>query len=94
MAAFSLISGLLIPAITSLTSKQTTLSQGVTTGISNSFISLGRIFGPTLGGVVFDVQWGLPFVCGSAVMLVGYLVSLRRIKGTTDLQRANHQLKT
>jgi DHA1 family multidrug resistance protein-like MFS transporter len=79
---FSLCNALLIPAITSLTSKRTTLSQGVTMGLSNSFISLGRIFGPLLGGFVFDINWGLPFVSGSVVMLIGLLVSLRWVKET------------
>ena len=77
---FSLTNALLIPAITSLTSKRATLNQGVTMGISNSFVSLGRIFGPTLGGLVFDLHWSLPFVSGSAVMLIGFLVSLRWVK--------------
>jgi DHA1 family multidrug resistance protein-like MFS transporter len=79
---FSLSNALLIPAITSLTSKRTTLNQGVTMGLSNSFISLGRIFGPLLGGLVFDLNWGLPFVCGSVVMLIGFLVSQRWVKET------------
>ena len=77
---FSLANALLIPAITSLTSKRATLNQGVTMGISNSFISLGRIFGPTLGGLVFDLHWSLPFVSSSVVMLIGFLVSLRWVK--------------
>jgi DHA1 family multidrug resistance protein-like MFS transporter len=60
-----------------LTSKRATLSQGVTMGLSNSFISLGRIFGPLLGGLVFDLHWGLPFLCGALVMLIGFFGSLR-----------------
>jgi DHA1 family multidrug resistance protein-like MFS transporter len=74
---FSLFNALLIPGITSLTSKRATLNQGVTMGLSNSFISLGRIFGPLLGGMVFDLNWGLPFMTGSVVMLIGFFVSLR-----------------
>lgn len=84
---FSLCNALLIPAITSLTSKRTTLSQGVTMGLSNSFISLGRIFGPLLGGVVFDLNWGLPFVSGSVVMLIGFLVSMHWVKETQITRR-------
>jgi len=84
---FSLANALLIPAITSLTSKRATLNQGVTMGLSNSFISLGRIFGPTLGGLVFDLHWGLPFVIGSVVMLIGFLVSLRWVKETRGTQQ-------
>ena len=83
---FSLTNALLIPAITSLTSKRATLNQGVTMGLSNSFISLGRIFGPTLGGLTFDLHWGLPFISGSVVMLIGFLVSLRWVKETQPSQ--------
>jgi DHA1 family multidrug resistance protein-like MFS transporter len=79
---FSLANALLVPSITSLTSKRTTLSQGVTMGLSNSFVSLGRIFGPTLGGLVFDLHWGLPFVSASFVMLIGFFVSLHWVKET------------
>jgi DHA1 family multidrug resistance protein-like MFS transporter len=86
IAFFSLANALLIPSITSLTSKRATLSQGVTMGLSNSFVSLGRIFGPTLGGLVFDLHWGLPFVSGSVVMLAGFFVSLRLVQKTQNTQ--------
>jgi DHA1 family multidrug resistance protein-like MFS transporter len=76
IAFFSLFSAVLIPTITSLTSKRTTMSQGVTMGLNNSFISLGRIAGPLLGGFVFDFHWGLPFAGGALFMLAGLLVSL------------------
>jgi DHA1 family multidrug resistance protein-like MFS transporter len=74
---FSLFTAVLIPAITSLTSKRTVLSHGVTMGLSNSFVSLGRIFGPLLGGLVFDLYWGLPFWLGALIMLIGFFGSLR-----------------
>ena len=74
---FSLVYAPLIPAITSLTSKRTFLSQGVTMGLSNSFVSLGRIFGPLIGGMLYDVGFGLPFMGGSIVMLIGFWVSQR-----------------
>ena len=87
---FSLANALLIPAITSLTSKRATLDQGVTMGLSNSFVSLGRIFGPALGGLVFDLHWGLPFITASAVMLIGFFVSLRTLR---DTQSKEHKLR-
>ena len=85
---FSLANALLIPALTSLTSKRTTLDQGLTMGLSNSFVSLGRIFGPTMGGMVFDLHWSLPFVTASAVMLIGFLLSLRWVKQRHEIQPA------
>ncbi len=75
IALFSLISALLVPAIISLTSKRTALSQGITMGLSNAFISLGRMFGPLLGGFVFDRHWGLPLCSGALVMLCGFLLA-------------------
>jgi DHA1 family multidrug resistance protein-like MFS transporter len=74
---FSLANALLSPAVSSLTSKRTSMSQGMTMGLSNSFGSLGRIFGPPLGGVVFDIHWSLPFLSGTTVMLVGLFLSTR-----------------
>jgi DHA1 family multidrug resistance protein-like MFS transporter len=89
---FSLANALLIPAITSLTSKRATLEQGVTMGLSNSFVSLGRIFGPTLGGFVFDLHWGLPFVCASFVMLIGCFVSMRSLRDTQSKEHEHGHL--
>jgi MFS transporter, DHA1 family, multidrug resistance protein len=74
---FTLASALLSPAALALTSRKSELEQGITMGISNSFISLGRIFGPTLAGVLFDVNPTAPFVAGAGVMLAGFGASLR-----------------
>ncbi len=73
---FGLVTAVLIPAVTALTSRLAVQSQGVTMGLSNSFISLGRIAGPLLGGPAYDLDYRLPFVGGSAVMLLGFLASL------------------
>ncbi len=45
-------------------------------GVSNSFVSLGRIVGPVWAGLVFDVQADYPYLSGSLIMLVGFVVSL------------------
>jgi hypothetical protein len=45
-------------------------------GLSNSFISLGRIAGPIWGGVALDIHAELPFLSGAAVMLAGFGMSL------------------
>jgi DHA1 family multidrug resistance protein-like MFS transporter len=74
---FSLATALLSPAISSLTSKWTTMSQGMTMGLSNSFGSLGRICGPPLGGVAFDIHWSLPFIGAAMTMGAGFILSLR-----------------
>jgi len=45
-------------------------------GLSNSFISLGRIVGPIWGGLALDFYAGLPYLSGALVMLLGFIVSL------------------
>jgi MFS transporter, DHA1 family, multidrug resistance protein len=57
-------------------SRQTTLEQGLTMGLSNAAQSLGRITGPLLGGIAFDLYIEYPNYLGAAVMLVGFLISL------------------
>lgn len=72
---FSLANALVSPSVSALTSKRTRMDQGVTMGLSNAFGSLGRIAGPPVGGVVFDVDWRWPFLAAAAVMAVGFVIS-------------------
>ena len=75
---------LLRPAISSLISRRTTSGQGVAMGLNNSFMSLGRIAGPTWAGFVFDVNLSYPYFTGALVMLVGFLLSLFWLKGEAE----------
>ncbi len=75
-AFFGVATALQVPALTSLTSQRATLSQGITMGLSNAFVSLGRIVGPLVAGVIFDVNIVLPYLVGAGVMLVGVAISL------------------
>jgi DHA1 family multidrug resistance protein-like MFS transporter len=66
------------PAITSLVSKRTTADkQGNMMGVVNSYNSLGRIFGPTTGGLLFDhLGYRSPYIFGAAIFFVTYLLSI------------------
>ncbi|MFZ5822038.1 MAG: MFS transporter [Chloroflexota bacterium] len=75
-AFFALTVALQIPALTSLTSQRAAVPQGVAMGLSNSFVSLGRIVGPILGGVILDVDLHLPYMWGAVIMLIGFAGSL------------------
>jgi DHA1 family multidrug resistance protein-like MFS transporter len=79
-AFFALTVALQIPALTSLTSRRATVPQGIAMGLSNSFVSLGRIVGPILGGLVLDVNLNLPYLSGAGFMLLGFLVSILWIR--------------
>jgi len=75
-AFFGLTIALQVPALSALTSKRATIPQGIAMGLSNSFVSLGRIFGPLLGGYIFDINILLPYLVGAAIMLIGFVVSM------------------
>jgi DHA1 family multidrug resistance protein-like MFS transporter len=71
---------LLRPAVSAYISKRATGGQGEAMGLSNSFMGLGRIFGPVLGGMLFDFDLTYPYLCGGAIMLIGFLASLVWLK--------------
>jgi MFS transporter, DHA1 family, multidrug resistance protein len=73
---FTLGTTLLSPAISALTSKFATLEQGITMGLSNAAMSLGRIIGPLWAGYIFDIHIEYPFYGGAVILLVGFLISL------------------
>jgi multidrug resistance protein len=74
-AVLSLGTALLGPALSSLVSQRTPADQqGTIMGVLNSYGSLGRILGPLLGGVVFDVLGhSAPFVISGFLFLLTWL---------------------
>ncbi len=81
------------PAVNSLASKLVTADeQGSAMGVVNSYNSLGRIFGPVVGGVLFDTmgyQW--PYIVGAALfvlILVGSFFLFNRNRVTLDASPA------
>ncbi len=75
-ALFVVPNSLVRVALTSLTSQRAEVGQGVAMGLSNWFMSLGRIVGPLLAGVLFDLDIRLPYLVGAAAMAVGCVVGL------------------
>jgi len=73
---FVLSKTFLRPAVMSLTSKRATVGQGAAMGLSNSFMSLGRIVGPIWAGFIFDANVNAPYLSGAAILFVGFLISL------------------
>ena len=64
------------PAIHSLTSQRAEVGQGVAMGLSNSFVSLGRVMGPIWAGVVFDMNSAYPYISGAIVLFLVFVFSL------------------
>lgn len=75
-AFFILSKTLLRPAALALISRRTASGQGTAMGLSNSFISLGRIAGPIWAGFVFDANINYPYLSGSLIMFIGFILAL------------------
>lgn len=80
MGFFIISNAMLRPAVSALISRRATVGQGVAMGLNNSFMSLGRTFGPLWAGFVYDVNMSYPYWSGSIIMLVGFVISLLRLK--------------
>lgn len=79
-ALFVLPNSLVRVALTSLTSQRAGVGQGAAMGLSHAFMSLGRIVGPLLAGVLFDLDMRLPYLVGTVAMAAGCVISLARVR--------------
>lgn len=73
---FVFSNAMLTPSVSSLISKRSSGGQGEAMGLTNSFLSLGRVVGPTWAGFVFDLDSALPYLSGAVVMLIGFGASM------------------
>ncbi len=73
---FIMGNAMLRPATSSLISKRTPSGQGISMGLNNTFMSLGRILGPLWAGFTFDLGIQLPYYSGAFMMSIGLTVSL------------------
>ena len=70
---FIVSNSLLRPSISAFISKRAIGGQGEAMGLNNSFMGLGRIIGPVLGGFLYDYQFGYPYFCGAIILLLGFI---------------------
>ena len=73
---FVLSNSMLRPGVASLTSKRADIPQGAAMGLSNAYMSLGRIVGPLWAGNVLDLNLSYPFVTGAIIMLIAGVASM------------------
>lgn len=64
------------PAVTSYLSKIAGNEQGFVGGMNSMFTSLANIFGPILGGVLFDIDINYPYYFATVVIFFGILLTL------------------
>lgn len=74
MGIYALGAGLVRPALNSRVSKEAAATQGSTLGILQSYDSLGRIIGPSIGGWLLDVNLAYAYVFSAVFALLGIAV--------------------
>ncbi|MCL7749532.1 MFS transporter [Halalkalibacter alkaliphilus] len=74
LTVFGVGNGLIRPSVSSLLTKASPTGYGRTTGLLSSFDSLGRIIGPPLGGWLFTVTIGLPYLLGIALSIFAFVL--------------------
>lgn len=68
------------PTAEGIISRLAETGQGTTLGVANSFESLGRVFGPLLGGSLYGVNPAFPFIFSAALLWGLGVFSLRFLK--------------
>lgn len=82
------------PSIHSLTSQRATLGQGASLGLSNSFVSLGRITGALWAGAAFDLGMDFPFYSGIVILLACLLLAIIYIPRETRPTNVPHPVES
>ncbi|WP_079529576.1 MFS transporter [Halobacillus hunanensis] len=72
LTIFGVGNGIIRPSVSALLTKRSTAGYGSTTGLLSSFDSLGRIIGPPLGGWLFSIFTGLPYLSGILLSLIAF----------------------
>lgn len=74
LTIFGIGNGVIRPSVSALLTKTSTVGHGSATGLLSSFDSLGRIIGPPLGGWLFSVAAGLPYISGAFLSVIAFLL--------------------
>jgi MFS transporter, DHA1 family, multidrug resistance protein len=67
---------LMRPAITTYLSKIAGNEQGFVGGMNSMFTSIGNVFGPIIGGILFDVNLNYPFYFATILLVIGIGLTL------------------
>ncbi len=71
-----LATSILRPVLNTLISKLAGNEQGFAMGMNNAYMSIGNILGPTLAGLLYDVQIIYPFMLGLLLLMVTLLITI------------------
>lgn len=67
---------LMRPAFTGYLSKVAGNEQGFVSGMNSMFTSIGNVFGPMVGGFLFDIHFDYPFYFAAIAMVIGIVITL------------------
>lgn len=71
-----LATSILRPVLTTLVSKLAGNEQGFAMGMNNAYMSIGNVLGPTLAGILYDVNIVYPFLLGFVILGVTIFISI------------------
>ncbi|MGJ7921117.1 MFS transporter [Neobacillus sp. LXY-4] len=74
LTIFGIGNGVIRPSISSLLTKTSTVGHGSATGLLSSFDSFGRIVGPPLGGWLYSLSIGLPYISGTILSVLAFVL--------------------
>ncbi|KUP30014.1 multidrug efflux MFS transporter Bmr [Bacillus halotolerans] len=67
---------LMRPAVTTYLSKIAGNEQGFAGGMNSMFTSIGNVFGPIIGGMLFDIDLNYPFYFATAALAIGIALTI------------------
>lgn len=73
-AIYNIGVSLIGPSSSTLATQYNDQGQGTSLGLMQSFGSLGRIIGPVVGGGLYELSIFSPYLLGTAIMILTYLV--------------------
>lgn len=89
LTLFGIGNGFIRPSLSALLTKRSEVGHGSVTGLLSSFDSLGRIIGPPLGGFLFNIAIGLPYISGILLSILAYIAfKLYHVLSQRELERA------
>lgn len=71
-----LASSILRPVLNTLISKMAGKEQGFAMGMNNAYMSIGNVAGPTLAGLLYDVNITYPFALGLVLLMITLLITI------------------
>ncbi|AOV08409.1 MFS transporter [Sporosarcina ureilytica] len=82
---FFTATALLRPAVNTLVSKLAGSEQGFAAGMITAYMSLGNMIGPALAGILFDINISYPYIIGTFILLICFIIALSWSKRSAEL---------